>query len=233
MTEPRHEQLKPNFFTLDALSAATPLPHLAVGDMITFNNGNVESLVELADNLAIDLLRDRDTPIIAAVRAQLATEGIDYDALSEEDKDMYLPRNVGYFIRNATDASTLPKKVMRNFKTGLELLSAELIHKGPIIIATTTPREFEGWLVRVTPSLRLPGMLETLDATFPFVVAHDGKNLRFGPYDRETQKIGNVNTPAMNHAMASARSIAGIALSTAGGTRTTNRKNTQSGNGTT
>ncbi|MFO0881961.1 MAG: hypothetical protein U0491_00720 [Candidatus Saccharimonadales bacterium] len=233
MNEHLHEHAKPNFYSLEALSTSTPLPNLAVGDMITFENGKVTSLIELADNLAVDLLRDRDTPIITAVRDRLANEGTDYDALSEEDKEIHLPKGVGYFVSNGTDSATIEKKVMRGFKTGLELLSAELIYKGPILINTATPKEFQGWLVRVTPSLRLPGMLESLDATFPFVVAHDGKNLRFGPYDRESQKIGNVNTPAMRHAIASARSIAGVALSSAGNNRTTFRKNTGSGNGTT
>ena len=78
-----------------------------------------------------------------------------------------------------------------------------------------TTRDAFGWEVSVVASLKLPGMLQQEDGTFPFIVVRDGRMLRFGPYDMEKQKIDMVNTKTMRESAATARSIAAVALGTA------------------
>ena len=214
---PIEHNRQPAFYALSHLEESAILPDLYPGDMITFENGKPEDLVRLADCLAVDLRRDRDKPYLDDVRTQLQSQGVNYDALSVDEQDEYYPIQLHDFLRSKHDTLDMKKRVMHQFKTGIEILSAELISKGPVLVVSSKITEYEGWMVRITPSLRLPGMIELEDATFTFAVIHDGKRLRFGPYNKNKQVIGNVSSESMLRAVSVARGVAGVALYSAGG----------------
>ena len=200
------------FYSLHDLAAMPAVPVFQPGDTITFSKGYPEELVALSRCLEADLQRDTDEAAVRKHQAMLADMDTRFEDLSPEAQDALLPPP---FSRLKTDETLLTKRVMHQFKTGIELISAELIAKRIIPIATTTTRDAFGWEVSVVASLKLPGMLQQEDGTFPFIVVRDGRMLRFGPYDMEKQKIDMVNTKTMRESAATARSIAAVALGTA------------------
>lgn len=203
------------------------VPQFRAGDTVIFDSKRVDSLTRLARCVEVDLLAERDAEHVPYIQRRLILDGIEYESLSEDEKIDLLPAP---FSHLKTDDDLILKRVLGKFKTGIDLISAELIAKKTIPLVASTTKDYYGWLIEINAALQLPGMLQQEDGMFRFLVAHDGKMLRYGPYDEQKQAISNVKSKTMVEALATARSMAGIALGGGGSTgRTTINRGTLQG----
>jgi hypothetical protein len=105
----------------------------------------------------------------------------------------------------SSDPKYLKKRIMNGFETGLKLDEAELTGKGIIKInGKSKSQNYYGWQALIKGTFALPGVNEPIELEeipLVFVVVHNDKYMRFGPYDNNTNKISELKHQNINKAL--------------------------------
>lgn len=191
------EQRKPISFPLNSLNKFSPEYNpthesLVIGDTISLKKnehqyGDVSELLTLGNVLSNDLNRQ-------IWEDSIKLYGIEKTEIDDPYRDLL-----------SSDPKYLKKRIMNGFETGLKLDNAELINKGIVKISGKSKcQNYYGWQALIRGTFALPGVNEPVkleEIPLVFVVVHNDKYMRFGPYDLEREKISDLKHQNINKAL--------------------------------
>lgn len=191
------EERKPKRFSLNSLYINSSEyednnENLIIGDTISLRKdgnryGDVNELLILGNILSNDLNRQ-------IWEDSIKLYGIEKTEIIDPYREIL-----------SSDPKYLKKRIMNGFETGLRLDEAELINKNIIKInGKSKCQNYYGWQAIIKGKFALPGVNEPIaleEIPLVFVVVHNDKYMRFGPYDLEAEKISGLKHENINKAI--------------------------------
>ena len=183
-------------YAFEHLKDSEIMPVLRVGDTVDFSKKGIGELRNFAELFAGIIGSKYEIACLQSIYDMLELDGITFESLPA-DAQLQLEKTIPALIKPKQDASSLHKRLIGGFKTGLYPISATVDYTGLIPLESNDDTEFFGWHFTIDAFTKFPGSLQPSELTFPFIVAGNKKRLRYGPYDFNTKTICELRYQAL------------------------------------